>query len=29
LKNDILYYNKMMGISYKECKNIYFGEVGR
>jgi len=29
LKPNILYYNKMMGISYEECKNMYFGEVGR
>jgi hypothetical protein len=29
LKPDILYYNKMIGMTYEEAKDKYFGEVGR
>lgn len=29
LKPDILYYNKMIGMTYEEAKSKYFGEVGR
>ena len=29
LKGDILYYNKMIGMSYEDSKKLYFGEVGR
>lgn len=29
LKSDILYYNKMIGMSYEEAKTNFFSEVGR
>lgn len=29
LKSDILYYNKMIGMTYEEAKSVYFKEVGR
>jgi len=29
LKGDVLYYNKMIGMSYEDSKKLYFGEVGR
>ena len=29
LKPDILYYNKMIGMSYEEAKSSFFSEVGR
>jgi len=29
LKSDILFYNKMMGMTYDEAKSKYFNEVGR
>lgn len=29
LKSDILYYNKMIGMSYEEAKSNFFSEVGR
>jgi hypothetical protein len=29
LKSEILYYNKMIGITYEEAKSVYFKEVGR
>jgi hypothetical protein len=29
LKSDILYYNKMIGMSYEEAKSSFFSEVGR
>jgi 1-aminocyclopropane-1-carboxylate deaminase/D-cysteine desulfhydrase-like pyridoxal-dependent ACC family enzyme len=29
IKSDILYYNKMMGMTYDEAKSKFFNEVGR
>ena len=29
IKSDILYYNKMIGMTYEEAKSVYFKEVGR
>jgi hypothetical protein len=29
LKDDILYYNQMIGMDYQTAKNTYFSEVGR
>lgn len=29
LKDDVLYYNSMIGMSYKEAKDKYYNEVGR
>lgn len=29
LKPEILYYNRMIGLSWEEAKELYFGEVGR